>query len=165
MTKMTEIRQKYGCKGDVLLNTAIQMLMEAGTENLKDEDYLRGIMTHVNARRDKAEQEGKRLWIPREFEVALWECAAELATLELSEILAYIQTEMCWLADTVLSYKRMEELFQNCLHDISGNTDGRYAEEAEALHKLREIGLEDEEFERLGYGYLLDLEEEDDENY
>ena len=25
MTKMTKIRQKYGCKGDVLLNTAIEM--------------------------------------------------------------------------------------------------------------------------------------------
>lgn len=162
MTKMTKIRQKYGCKGDVLLNTAIQMLMEAGTENLKDEDYMRGVMNHVNAMHDKAEQQGKCLWVSREFEVALWECAAELATLEFPEILAYIQTEMCWFADTAMSYKRMEELFQNCLYDLSGNTDGRYAEEAEALHKLREIGLEDEEFESMGYGYLLDLEEEDD---
>ena len=156
MTKMTKIRQKYGCKGDVLLNTAIQMLMEAGTENLKDEDYMRGVMNHVNAMHDKAEQQGKCLWVSREFEVALWECAAELATLELPEILAYIQTEMCWFATSAMSYQRARELLNSCVDEC---LEGYYED---CLDALERIGFHDEEIEQVGYGYLLETEEEDD---
>ena len=159
MTKMTKIRQKYGCKGDVLLNTAIQMLMEAGTENLKDEDYMRGIMNHVNAKHDKAERQGKCLCISREFEVALWECAAELATLELPEILAYIQTEMCWFATSAMSYQRARELLNSCVDEY---LEGYYED---CLDALERIGFHDEEIEQVGYGYLLEMEEEDDEDY
>lgn len=159
MTKMTKIRQKYGCKGDVLLNMAIQILMEAGTESLKDEDYMRGVMNHVNAMHDKAEQQGKRLYISREFEVALWECAAELATLELSEILAYIQTEMCWFATSAMSYQRARELLNSCVDEYM---EGYYEDCLDALERM---GFHDEEIEQVGYGYLLEMEEEDDEDY
>ena len=156
---MTKIRQKYGCKGDVLLNTAIQMLMEAGTENLKDEDYMRGVMNHVNAMHDKAEQQGKCLWVSREFEVALWECAAELATLELPEILAYIQTEMCWFATSAMSYQRARELLNSCVDEYM---EGYYEDCLDALERM---GFHDEEIEQVGYGDLLEMEEEDDEDY
>lgn len=162
---MTKIRQKYSCKGDVLLNIAIQMLMEAGTESLKDADYVRGAIDHVNAMHDKAEQQGKTLAVTREFEVAIWECVAELAMLELPEILAYIQTEMCWFAKDKIPYRRLKELLDGCLCELSEASFYYEPDDVEVLERFRCAELEDDEIEQLGYGYLLEMEEEDDENY
>ena len=57
------------------------------------------------------------------------------------------------------------ELLRGCVDNITCYTDSRYAENIKALQELRNIGFDDDEIEQFGCGYLLDLEEEDDENY
>lgn len=131
---------------------AIQALMEAGTENLRNEDYVSEVITHVNEKHDRAEHQKKILFVSREFEIAIWECAADLAMVGYSDILAYIQTEMYWFASPYMSYKRVRQLLDSCISECN----------EDYLDIFDRMGCTDEEIEQLGYGYLLEMEDEND---
>ena len=68
----------------------------------------------------------------------------------------YIQKEV-WLGGDGISYHRAIELVKNCMESIYS---AHYEDCAEALDDLYGHDFSSEEIEELGYGFLLDVEEE-----
>ena len=154
--KLDKIRQKYGCKGDIVFRTAIQYIVEHGQYNFKDENWFRACIENVDKKHDIAERTGKCLWISRDFEKELLKCAKELAEINPYDFLTYIQREV-WLGSNGIDYQRSIEL---CKGAISWMIEDTYETEA-ALNEVREIGFSDDEIDELGFSWMLDVETEE----
>lgn len=158
------IRQKYGCKGDIIFRTALQYIVEHGQLNFRNEKWFNSCIEQVDSKHDRADKDGKILWIGRDFEKALLECAREVAQIEPYDLLTYIQQEV-WLSGGEIGqpdYHRALQIIRNCLcyaADIYGvlNTG-----DGERLEKFREMELTDEEIAYFGWEHLFDVEEEDE---
>lgn len=164
--KLDTIRDKYGCKGEVIFRTAIQMIIEWGQRNFNDEEFYADNIQEINNRHDMAEAEGKCLFMSRDFEKALIECARELAQIKPYDLLTYIQREV-WLGGGEVGepdYQRALQIIRNCLCYTDDCYGAYQSESMETLRKFREMELDDDEIEYFGWGYLLDAEaEEEDE--
>ena len=68
-----KIRSKYGCKGEIIFRTAIQMVVEHGRNSFKDEIWFEDQMNFIDERHDSAESVGKFLFMTRDFEKAIYE--------------------------------------------------------------------------------------------
>ena len=112
--ELDRIRNEYGCKGEILFRTAIQTVVEYGTDSLLDDWNYAHLKDEVNERHDAAEAEGQILWITRDFELAILECAREIANVEIYNLLVYIQKEV-WLSNEGgIAYDRAVELLKRC---------------------------------------------------
>lgn len=151
--KIDKIRQEYGCKGEVLFRTAMQYVVEYGRGLLNDNGWFKSQMISIDAYHDKAEMEGKSLWITRGFEKAIFECAKELAGIEAYDLLMYIQREV-WLGGDGISYERAIQLLKSTLDHCD-------TFEWEAHNEANYCGFTDDEIEELGYGYLLETDDDD----
>lgn len=154
--KIDSMRNEYCTAGDVLFRTAIQMLLEHGQENFKDEEWYAAAVKSINDRHDEVEKEGKILIIGRSFELAILECAKKLAAIETYDLLIYIQREVFWSSEGI-DYQRAIELLKNCMFALC---DGYQTSIGRDI-LLDDVGFEEYELEELGYGYLLDTIEED----
>lgn len=157
-----KIRSKYGCKGEIIFRTAIQMVVEHGRNSFKDEIWFEDQMNFIDEHHDSAESVGKFLFMTRDFEKSIMECAKELAQIEAYDILTYIQREV-WLGGEVgePDYQRAMEIIRNCLCYTADNFGAYPCESDVTLNDFRGIGLTDEEIEYFGWSYLLDVEEEE----
>ena len=162
--KLNKIRQTYGCKGDVIFKTAIQMIVENGQNSFKDENWFEDQMNFIDERHDSVESVGKILFMTRDFEKAIFECAKELAQVECYDLLIYIQREV-WLGGGEIGepdYQRAMQIIRNCLY-CTDNSGGYYEESPSiTLSKFREMELTDDEIEYFGWGYLFDVEEDEE---
>jgi hypothetical protein len=154
--ELDTIRSKYSCAGELLFRTAIQCVMEHGTDSLTDEWSYGHLKGDINERHNIAEVEGTNLWVTREFELAILECAREIANVDIYYLLIYIQQEV-WLGGDGIDYKRATHLLKMCMSWIEED----HSELAEALDSFGEIGFSDDEIEELGFGFLFDEEEEE----
>ena len=153
---LDKIRSEYNCKGDLLFRTAIQTVVEYGTNSLLDDWDYEHLKESINERHDNAEAEGKKLWITRNFELAILECAREIAQVDIYDMLMYIQREV-WLCGDGIDYQRAIELLKNCLNWFADDCCGC----AETLERFELLDLNDSEIEELGYGYMFDVREEE----
>ena len=64
---LDQIRDKYGCKGDIIFRTAIQLLVDTGKCTILDPAWYQCEMDNIDARHDKAETEGKLLFMTIDF--------------------------------------------------------------------------------------------------
>lgn len=163
--QIDKIRQEYDRKGDIIFRVAIQYIVEYGQYNFRNQKWFNSCIENADKKHDKADQDGKILWIGRELEKAMLECARELADIDAYDLLMYIQQEV-WLSGEVgePDYKRALQIIRNCLWYTSDRY-GAYNEEcSETLYKFREIELTDEEITYFGYEYLFDVEEYDKED-
>lgn len=162
--KIDAIRREYGCKGDLIFRTAIQYIVEHGQSKFKNETWFDECVNDVDERHDLARQLGKTLWITRDFEKAILECARELAFFEAYDLLTYVQREV-WLGGGEIGepdYQRALEIIRNCLY-YTGEEGGYYVDTPSVtLCKFREMELTDDEIAYFGWEYLLDIEEEDE---
>lgn len=160
---LDEIRQKYGCKGDIIFRTAIQYIVEHGQYNFRNEKWFNSCIEQVDSKHDRAEKDGKILWIARDFEKALLECAREVAQIEAYDLLEYIQKEV-WLGSGDAGepdYQRTLQIIRNCLC-YTADCYGAYSMDCkETLDKFREMDLTDEEIVYFGWEYLFDVEEDE----
>ena len=154
--KFDAIRQKYVCKGEVLFRTAIQYIVDHGRELFNEGDWFKFQMEAIDKRHDKAEVEGKILFVTRDFEKAIMECAKELAQFRAYDFLTYIQREV-WLGGDGIDYQRAIELCKNAIDFTIADT----YETEYALNDIREMGFSDDEIDELGFGWMLDSEMED----
>lgn len=107
----------------------------------------------VNERHNEAEAEGKILWITREFEIAILECAREIAKVEAYDLLVYIQKEV-WLSDNGgMDYKRAMDLLKRCMAQIEQNESWV---NTDTYYVFQNVGFNDDEIEALGFKYLLE---------
>jgi hypothetical protein len=156
---LDKIRNEYDCKGDIIFRTAIQYVIEYGQVMFDDKEWLDGQLKRVDIKHDKAECEGKHLWIDREFEKAIIECATKVANVNAYDILIYIQKEVFWSEEGGLDYQRAIELLKACMMDIEQR---KGCEDKLALYAFEDIGFEEDEIQTLGWGYLLN--DKEDEN-
>ena len=154
--KLDAIRDKYGCKGEVILRTAIQYIVAVGQNNFKDEVWFDELINDVDERHNLAEANNKILLVTRDFEKAILECAKELAQIDPYDFLIYVQREV-YLGGDGISYQRAIELLRECLNYCGNNT----YEIMYTLEMAKEMGFDENEIEELGYGYMLNEEEED----
>lgn len=157
------IRQKYGCKGDIIFRTAIQYIVEHGQYNFRNEKWFNSCIKQVDERHDLAEKDGKVLWIGRDFEKALLECARELAEIEAYDLLTYVQQEV-WLGGSDVGkpdYQRALQIIRNCLCYAADMYDVYNTADWERLEKFRAMELTDDEIAYFGWEHLFDTEEEE----
>ena len=158
--QLDKIRSKHSCKGDIILRTAIQNVMEYGQCTIIDPSWYQCTLDEIHARHDAAEKEGKWLFMTRAFEIAILECMKDLAEINSYDLLTYIQREV-WLGGGPVGepdYQRAMQIIRNCLWYTA---DGY--ESSDALKRLREMELEDEEIAYFGWEYLFDVEDEEEE--
>ena len=156
--QLDTIRDKYGCKGEVTFRAAIQYVIEFGQRNFKDEVWFDELVNDVDERHNLAEANGEILFVTRDFEKAILECAKELAQIEPYDFLIYIQREI-YLGGDGISYQRTIKLLNKCMDWI----DETHTTRADCYDTLQYLDFTDNEIEELGYGYLLGLKMEDDE--
>lgn len=162
--QLDEIRSEYFCKGDIIFTTAIQYTIEVGQKTINSEAWFDKIIDEIDNRHDDAEVNGKHLFMTREFEKALIECARRIAKINTHDLMVYIQREMYLnngLMDGEPDYQRALQIIRNCLCYTADNYGAYPCESDITLNDFREMGLTDEEIEYFGWGYLLDLEEEE----
>lgn len=156
--ELDRIRSEYDCKGDVLFRTSLQYIIEHGQSTFNDNGFVNNQLVLINMKHDKAETEGKCLFISREFERALIECAREIAKVDAYNLLVYIQKEV-WLSNEGgMDYQRAVNLLKGCMANIEMWND---CKNVLTLHELEDIGFDDDEITELGFGYLLEAREEE----
>ena len=161
--KLDAIRQKYGCKCDIIFRTAVQYIVEHGQYNFNNKTWFDACVDNVDKRHDLAKQDGKILWVTRDFEKALLECAKELAQINAYDLLTYIQREV-WLGGGEVGepdYQRAIEIIRTCLCDFEYNHGCYGSDSAATLRKFREMDLTDDEIAYFGWTYLFDVEDEE----
>lgn len=154
--KIDAIRQKYGCKGEVLFRTAIQYIVDYGRESFNDSNWFEFQTKAVDERHDEIEAKGMISWITRDFEKAMLECAKDLAQIEAYDFLTYVQREV-WLSGDGIDYQRAIELCKGAINWMVGDT----YETDIALEQVRDIGFSDDEIDELGFDWMLEMEMEE----
>ena len=152
---LDKIREDFGCKGDIIFRTAIQYIVEYGQQTFKNYDFVMNQMAEINGRHDEAEADGKTLFVSRDFEKAIIECAEALSKINAYDLIIYMQKEMYWSTEGGIDYKRATQLLESSLEYLENYNNCNNEENYEAF---QDIGLEDNEIEELGFGYLISEE-------
>lgn len=139
-------------KNEVMFRMAISHLMDVGIRNLTEKSV-------AETCAEIMKEDDSRSFMTNEYKCALVKTAGELAKLDHIHVLTYISREVTYdVGDNAIDYKQAMELLMNCLDYCGAST----YETMYALEMAREMGFDDEEIEQLGYGYMLDVEEEDE---
>lgn len=155
---LDKIASKYGCKGDIIMRTAVQYIIEYGQYMFNDEDFIKDQIQQIEDKHRIAEEEGKHLWIAKDFELEIFNCARELAEVNSYDLIIYMQKEMYWSNEGGLDCKRAIHLLEECMGwiNIYGTGEGYSFKEA-----LDDLGFDEDEIEELGFEYALSREEEE----
>ena len=153
---LDKIASKYGCKGDIVMRTAAQYIVEYGQYMFNDEDFIKDQIQQIEDKHKISEEEGKHLWVTKDFELAIFNCARELAEVNSYDLIIYMQKEMYWSNEGGLDYKRAVQLLKSSLEYLENYNNCNNKENYEAF---QDIGLEDNEIEEFGFGYLISEEE------
>ena len=153
---LDKIASKYGCKGDIIMRTAVQYIVEYGQYMFNDEDFIKDQIQQIEDKHRIAEEEGKHLWVTKDFELAIFNCARELAEVNSYDLIIYMQKEIYWSNEGGLDYKRAVQLLKSSLEYLENYNNCNNKENYEAF---QDIGLEDNEIEEFGFGYLISEEE------
>lgn len=155
---LDKIASKYNCKGDIIMRVAMQYIVEYGQHMLQDEEFINDQKQQIKDKHDAAEKDGKHLWISREFELTLIDCAIELAKINAYDLIIYIQKEMYFSNEGGIDYDRAIQSLKRCMDWIENDID----DTSITRDVFRNcIEFTDDEVEQLGWSYIL--EEEEDE--
>lgn len=134
------IRYKYSSAGDIVFKIAICMLIHKGKSFFDNKKSYQDLV-------DSAELEFNELVV---------KCANELSKINTIDLLVYIQKEVHFSNDSVMSYQKMIQKLKDCIEWIIGD-----ACDCNAAEILTEgIGFSSREIVSFGYGFVF---EEDDE--
>lgn len=157
--ELDRIRSEYGCKGEIIFRTALQYVVEYGQRKFNDKRWVNNQLTLIDTKHDIADAQGKHLWIGREFERAITECASEIAKVDTYSLLVYVQKEV-WLSNEGgIDYDRAVQLLKGCMSNIEAWNDCQCDL---TLGEFEDIGFDDDEIEMLGFGYVLDAKEDEE---
>ena len=156
--ELDKIRNDFGCQGELIFRTALQYVVEYGQTTFQRQALVEEQLLFIDAKHEEAEQEGKNLFVTRDIEMAIIECAEALAKVNAYDLLVYVQQEV-WLGADGIDYKRTIDMLKRCMSCI----EEQYAELPALLKTFEYIGFTDDELEEFGYGYLLNYMDEEDE--
>lgn len=136
---------------EAVFRMAISHLMDVGIRHLTAENV-------EETCAEMMQEDDSKSLMTNEFKCELLRMAGELAKIDHIHLLVYISREMYFgVDDNHISYKRALRMVQGCIGWI---IDG--ADEEDAYNDLVSgIGFDSEELEELGYGYLLNVIEEE----
>ena len=145
--KIDSIRNKCG---EIMFRMAISHLMDVGIRHLTEENV-------EETCKEIMQKDDSKAFMTNEFSCGLVRMAYELAQIPHTDLLVYIQREMVYdVFDGMPSYERAIHLLKGCMNWIEGDINC-----AETLDNFEWIGFDDDEIEALGWGYVLDVKEED----
>lgn len=148
--KFDAIRNKAG---EMMFRMAISHLMDVGIRHLTEE------LVEETCKKVMQEDDSKA-FMTNEFKCGLVRTAYELAQVSHTDLLVYIQREVVYdIFDGMPSYERAIELLKSSLEYLENYNNCNNAENYEAF---QDIGLDDDEIEKFGFGYLLPNEDEDE---
>jgi hypothetical protein len=107
IVNIDKIKQKYDCKGELIFRSALCLLLDYGKERCGNIDWVNDNKELTKKTHREAAEQGKHLFINERLEIAIMDCAYELAQFSW-ELFEYIQTEMQtdWQTPT---YKKLGE--------------------------------------------------------
>ena len=142
-----KILDKIRSKDEIMFRMAISHLMDVGIRHLTEENILE--TCNNIAKRD----DGKA-FMTNDYMCDLIRMSGEIAKVPHTDLLVYIQREVVYdVFDGAMTYSRAIKVLKTCLDWIAEDT-------LNTLEVFECVGLEDDEIEAIGYGYLLDLREE-----
>lgn len=137
-------------RDEFMFRMAISHLMDVGIRHLTEENI-------VATCKDVETRDDSKAFMTNGYMCELIRTAGELANVPHTDLLVYIQREVEYdVSDGGMSYGRVMRLLKSCLCWIE-------SDHLNSLEAFECVGLEEDEIEALGYGYLLDLREEDDD--
>ncbi len=144
--KIEEIRNI----NETMFRMAISHLMDCGYRHLTQENVER------TCKEIMQEDDSKR-FMTNEFKCDLVKMTGELSKIDHIHLLTYISREVYYhVDDNCLSYHRLFKLAKGCIEWVLAD-----AYETEfALQEIRDMGFEDEDIDYLGFGWMLETEEE-----
>ena len=146
--KIESIRNKCG---EIMFRMAISHLMDVGIRHLTEENV-------EETCKEIMQKDDSKAFMTNEFSCNLVRMAYELAQVPHTDLLVYIQREVVYdVFDGGLSYERAVQLLKKCLDWIE-------EDQLDTLDTFEYLGLEEDEIESLGYGYLIAREDEEDDN-
>lgn len=144
--KLDEIRNR----DEMLFRMAVSHLMDVGIRHLTDENITETCVEIMK-------EDDTHSFMTNRYKCALVKTAGELAKIDHIHLLNYISKEVHYdVGDNKISYQRAIKLLTTCMESIYENhsEDCYYT-----LEDLRCCDFSNDEIEELGYGYLLDVEE------
>lgn len=157
--KLSRISIKYGCKGDIVMRTSIQYVLQYGQEMFKNEKWVEEQLKLIEEKHLRAEEEGKTLWITKDFEMALINCAKEIAQIDTYDLIIYMQKEMFWSNEGGIDYNRLKDIVESVMDWIICNSSDS-SEDYNTFSTCCDI--DDEELKELGFKYLIPNDDNDD---
>ena len=145
--KLDELKNK----NEMIFRMAISHLMDCGIRHLTEENIEQTCAEIMK-------QDDSRAFMTNKFQCELVRTAGELAKADHIHLLNYISKEIYYdVGDNAPSYDRTIRLLKGCMCTIECvHDDSEYTR-----WDFEEIGFEDSELKQLGFGYLLEEEEEE----
>lgn len=138
--KLDAIRSKYSSTGDIIFRSAIDTLIDIGKVNCCNELTYDGILSGVD----------------NELDRTVLKCAHDLADINTTDLLVYVQKELYLSNDGGMSYQTMARKLSDCIEWIIGDADC-----SDAVKDLKYgVGFSENELRSLGYDYLFDVIDE-----
>lgn len=146
--KIETIRNKCG---EIMFRMAISHLMDVGIRHLTEENV-------EETCKEIMQKDDSKAFMTNEFSCNLVRMAYELAQIPHTDLLVYIQREVVYdVFDGGMSYERILQLLKKCLDWIE-------VDNLDTLDTFEYIGLDEDEVESLGFGYLLNTKEREEDD-
>ena len=143
-------------QGEVVVNLALVLLIQKGTEFLSNKENIEELIKSIN---DDVAFSGKGAILSTETMIAVCETAAEIAKLPPNEIFSYIR---CYTSSPENSFDNWDALTKERLVEIiKGIIDFNLQAMtcSDVYYELIATGISDGEIDSLGYGEVLFGEE------
>lgn len=140
-------------RNELLFRMAISHLMDVGIRYLTEENI-------AQTCEEIMKQDDNNGFITNEAQCEIVRTAAEIAKVDHIYLLTYIGRNVYWnVKDNAISYQRAIQLLIMCIGSIYENY---YEDRDDALEELMGCGFNNRELKSLGFGYLFDVESEEE---
>jgi hypothetical protein len=129
---------------------AISHLMDVGIRHLTEDNIAETCAAIMK-------EDDSLSFMTNEYKCDLVKTAGKLAKMDHAHLLTYISREVYYDVDREISYNRAIVLLKSCIEAL----DEHHSVYDDVYVDLVNAGFSDEELYQLGYGYLLDLEEDE----
>lgn len=139
-------------KNELIFRMAISHLIDVGIRHLTEasvEETCEAIM----------KEDDTHKFMTNQFQCDIVRTAGAIAQIDHIHVLTYISREVYYDVRNGISYQRAIELLKNCMDSIY---NAHYDDCSETLDDLYGHGFGSDEIETLGYGFLLDVREENE---
>lgn len=140
-------------RNELLFRMAISHLMDVGVRHLTEENV-------AQTCKEIMKQDDNNCFMTNEFQCEIVKVAAKIAKVDHIHLLTYIGRNVYWgVKDSTIGYQRAIELLIMCIESIYEN---HYEDCDDTLEELMGCGFNNRELRSLGFGYLFDVEMEEE---